>query len=130
MDDCVFCKIVKGELPFYGVGENKDFLAFLDINPVRKGHTLAIPKIHARWTYDVKNFGAYWEFARRVALKIQVALKPSWVQFFTHGEIPHAHIHIIPRYEDVAVAEVLPDWKNTLQLSDQEMQNIVAQIGV
>jgi len=71
MDDCIFCKIVKGEIPAFKVYEDNDFLAFLDINPISVGHTLLIPKKHYRWVYDVPNFGEYWQVAQKIALSIK-----------------------------------------------------------
>jgi len=99
MDDCIFCKIVKGEIPCQKIAENKDFIAFLDISPLTKGHTLVVPKTHYRWTYDVPNFGEYWEFTKEVTLKIQSQYKPEFISYLTMGnDIPHAHIHVVPRY--------------------------------
>jgi histidine triad (HIT) family protein len=97
MDNCLFCKIVKGEVPAYKVHEDEDFIAFLDIFPHVKGHTLVIPKQHYQWTYDVPNFGEYWEVARSVGRKVMSAVGANWMNFATMGEIPHAHIHILPR---------------------------------
>lgn len=99
-DDCVFCKIVKGEIPSYKVYEDSDFLGFLDIRPLTKGNTLIIPKTHFRWTYDVPNFGEYFEVAKKVGLASQKAFDAKWLSFLTLGwEVPHAHIRVIPRYE-------------------------------
>ena len=96
--DCIFCKIVKKELPSYHVYEDDEFLGFLDIFPRVKGHTLLIPKKHYRWAYDVPNFGAYWEVALKITKAMQKAMKPEFITYVTHGlEVPHAHIHILPR---------------------------------
>src|SRR3989338_9634606 len=98
MSNCIFCKIVKKELPSYQVYEDDEFFGFLDIFPRVKGHTLLIPKKHYRWIYDVPNFGKYWEAALAITLAMQKALNPSFVTYVTHGlEVPHAHIHILPR---------------------------------
>ena len=100
MSDCIFCKIVKGEIPCHKVYEDDNFLAFLDINPAASGHTLLIPKTHYRWVYDVPNFGEYWEVAKKVALQQKEKFNCEFVSFATMGtEIPHAHIHIIPHYK-------------------------------
>lgn len=101
MDDCIFCKIVKGDIPCQKIAENKDFLAFLDIKPFAIGHTLVIPKKHYRWTYNVPNFGEYWEFTHMVTKIIQEKYTPFFVSYLTMGnDVSHAHIHIIPRYKD------------------------------
>jgi len=98
MEECVFCQIVKGKLPSYKIYEDRDFLAFLDINPLALGHTLVIPKVHYRWVYDVPNFGAYWQVALQVTQVLQKVLQPYFITYVTHGlEVKHAHIHIIPR---------------------------------
>jgi histidine triad (HIT) family protein len=101
MEDCIFCKIVKGEIPSFKIYEDSQFLAFLDINPLNPGHTLLIPKDHYRWTYDVPNFGDYWEVAKKIALSQVKNLNCEFVSFLTVGkEAHHAHIHIIPRFEN------------------------------
>lgn len=99
MDNCIFCKIIKGEIPCHKVYEDEKYLAFLDINPVSIGHTLLIPKEHHRWVYDVPNFGEYWQTAQKIAVSIKdSSLNPEYISFITMGnEVPHAHIHIIPR---------------------------------
>lgn len=109
MTDCIFCKISKGEIPSYKIYEDDNFFAFLDINPVNFGHTLLIPKDHYRWVYDVPNFGQYWQVAQKIALAIQKSyLKPDYISFLTMGnEVEHAHIHIIPRFNNDAVQPIL-----------------------
>lgn len=126
MQDCIFCKIIAGKLPSYKVYENDKFYAFLDIFPTTTGHTLVIPKKHYRWVHDVPEFGEYWETARTVAQKVERALKPQWVQFFTHGVVPHAHIHILPRYESVSGASMLPSEK--LSFSKEELEKFRTEI--
>ena len=102
MDDCIFCRIASGSLPCHQIYEDKDFLAFLDINPVAVGHTLVIPKHHYRWVYDVPNFDQYWQLAQKLALNINnSSLKPEFISFLTmSNDVHHAHIHIIPRNLD------------------------------
>lgn len=126
MSDCIFCKIVNKELTCYKVYEDDDYLAFLDIYPVVKGHTLVIPKKHYRWTYDVPDFGGYWQTVLKVTKKIQKALSPSWVNFGTHGLIPHAHIHILPRQGEPGNQPVFPTEK--LTFSENEMKEISEKI--
>lgn len=100
MDDCIFCKIVKGELPSYTVYEDDLFFGFLDIFPRTRGHTLLIPKKHYRWVYDMPEFEAYWKTALKLTSAMKKALNPSFITYVTHGlEVPHAHIHIMPRSE-------------------------------
>ncbi|MBU2577340.1 HIT domain-containing protein [Patescibacteria group bacterium] len=106
-EDCIFCKIVKGEIPAYKIWEDENYLAFLDINPISKGHTLVIPKKHYRWVWDlptgrqdIPNFGEYFEKIREVEKKIEKALSPKWVEMKVLGiDVSHAHVHLIPHYD-------------------------------
>lgn len=109
MNDCVFCKIIKGEIPCHKIYEDDKYLAFLDINPVSVGHTLLIPKDHFRWVYDSPNCGEYWEIAQKLAINIKNSdLAPEYISFITMGnEVPHAHIHIIPRNNTDSVGPAL-----------------------
>jgi histidine triad (HIT) family protein len=101
MIDCVFCKIVKGELPSYNVYEDKHFIGILDIAPLNPGNTLLIPKKHYQWVYDVPNFGEYFEAARKVGIACLKATGAHSINFLTLGyEVPHAHIRIIPRFDN------------------------------
>lgn len=125
MEGCLFCQIISGELPSYKVFEDKKFFALLDIRPVSKGHILLIPKKHHRWVYDVPEFGAYWESAKKTTQVILKKLSPQWIQYVTHGAVPHAHIHIIPRYDDVQTAPTSLDWENTLSFTKEEFTELV-----
>lgn len=99
MEGCVFCKIVSGEIPSFRVYEDKDFLGFLDINPLSLGNSLLIPKKHYRWVYDVPNFGDYWEATKIVSLAIKKAVNCDSIGYLTLGyEVPHAHIRVVPRF--------------------------------
>ena len=93
--DCIFCKIVKGEIPSYKVYEDDKFLAFLDINPLSPGHTQIIPKTHYQFVWDVPNAGEYFEVAKKIALAQRKAFDKEviWSRI-TGEEIPHAHIWI------------------------------------
>ena len=125
MDTCIFCKIVKGDLPSYKIYEDEKFIAFLDIFPRTKGHTLVIPKTHYRWVYDVPEFGKYWETVLRVTRAIQKGLEPQFITYVTHGlEVEHAHIHILPRKGDT---EFVPEIK---KVSKEEMENIAEKLRV
>jgi histidine triad (HIT) family protein len=95
--NCIFCKIVAGEIPCHKVYEDKDFLAFLDINPVSVGHTLVIPKKHYRWVWDVTNAGVYFEVAQKIAIAQKKAFNTDLVLSKVFGEeVPHAHIWVYP----------------------------------
>jgi histidine triad (HIT) family protein len=95
--NCIFCKIVKGDIPCYKVHEDEKFLAFLDINPQSPGHTLVIPKKHYRWVWDVPNAGEYFEVAKKIAKALGKAFETDFVLSKIVGEeIPHAHIWVYP----------------------------------
>lgn len=97
MENCVFCKIARGEIPCHKIYEDGDFLAFLDINPLSPGHALVIPKAHHRWVWDVPNAGAYFEAAKKVALAQKKAFDTDFVLSKIVGEeVPHAHIWVYP----------------------------------
>lgn len=101
MNDCIFCKIVKKELPCYKVYEDEDFLGFLDIYPMVEGHTLLIPKKHYRFVYDVPNFDRYWLAALKITNAMKKVFSPYFITYLTYGlEVPHAHIHILPRSKE------------------------------
>ncbi len=101
MNDCIFCKIVKKEIPCHIVYEDNDFLAFLDINPKSTGHTLVIPKEHFRWVWDVKNIGEYFEVVQKIAKAQQKAFSTEMIISKIVGEeIPHAHIWVFPNPEN------------------------------
>ena len=107
MNDCIFCKIVKGEIPSYKVYEDENFFAFLDINPESPGHVQVIPKEHTRWVWDVPsvaeakqgeaNIGEYFEVVRKIAKAQQKAFDTDWILSKIIGdEVPHAHIWVFP----------------------------------
>ncbi len=95
--DCIFCKIVAGQIPAHKVYEDGDFLGFLDIRPQSPGHTLVIPKQHYRWVWDVPNAGEYFEAAKKIALAQKRAFGSEAVWSKIVGdEVPHAHIWVFP----------------------------------
>ena len=96
-ENCVFCKIIKGDIPSYKVYEDENFLAFLDINPQSPGHTQVIPKDHYRWVWNVPNVGEYFEVARKIALALEKAFNTDFILSKIIGdEVPHAHIWVFP----------------------------------
>lgn len=107
-EDCIFCKIVKGEIPSSKICEDDEFLAFLDIAPVNPGHTLIVPKIHCKDLLDFPKAEEtdLMEFIKKVAAAVMKATKADAFNLgMNNGEasgqiVPHAHFHIIPRYED------------------------------
>ena len=97
MENCIFCKIVKGEIPADKVYEDEKFLAFLDIHPLSPGHTLVIPKEHYRFVWDVPNAGEYFEVAKKIAKAQQKSFGTDVIWSKIMGdEVYHAHIWIFP----------------------------------
>lgn len=95
----LFSKIVAGEIPCYKIAENDKFLAFLDIMPLKEGHTLVIPKNEVDYIFDVDDdlLGEMMVFAKEVAHKIQASIPCKRIGVSVIGlEVPHAHIHLIP----------------------------------
>lgn len=95
----IFSKIIAGEIPSFKVAESERFYAFLDINPVSKGHTLVVPKNETDYIFDMESeeLAAMFAFAQRVAKGIKEAVPCKRVGVAVLGlEVPHAHIHLIP----------------------------------
>ena len=95
----IFTKIVNGEIPAYIVAEDENYLAFLDIFPVAKGHTLVIPKIEVDYLFDLDDelYTGLQLFAKKVALGLKKAIPCEKVGILVLGlEVPHAHIHLVP----------------------------------
>ena len=110
MDSCIFCKIVKGEIPATKVYEDDSFMAFLDIHPMGPGHTQVIPKKHYRWVWDLPampahagqagvpgNIGEYFQIVQKIALAQKKAFNTDMVRSQVYGEeIGHAHVWVWP----------------------------------
>jgi histidine triad (HIT) family protein len=100
MNDTIFGKIIRGELPATKVYEDEQFLAFLDINPITKGHILLIPKDQYTWIHEVPNELLAQSFikAKELIIAMRAGLPCDYVQVGVVGnEVPHFHIHLIPR---------------------------------
>lgn len=95
----IFTKIIKGEIPSYKIAENDQFYAFLDINPLSKGHTLVIPKREVDYIFDLEDdeLAAMHVFAKHIAKALEIAIPCKRIGVAVMGlEVPHAHIHLIP----------------------------------
>ncbi len=102
-NDTIFGKIIRGEIPATKVYEDDKFLVFLDINPVRKGHILLMPKEHYKWIQDVPNVLLSESFvkAKELILAIKNATSCDYVHVVVEGiQVPHFHIHLIPSMKD------------------------------
>lgn len=123
----LFTKIINGELPAYKVAETDAFLAFLDIQPNTKGHTLCIPKkeVDRIWDLDENTFSELMSFSRKVAFAIEKAIDCNRVGMAVVGlEVPHVHVHLIPlnTLKDM-------DFKQVTSLSEEEFQTTAKAIA-
>jgi histidine triad (HIT) family protein len=108
MEDCIFCKIVQGEIPATKVYEDEKVLAFMDINPLNDGHILVIPKRHAETVFEInsEDLNAVMKVTQKLALAIKNALNPDGLIVVQLNKkaagqvVPHLHIHLIPRWEN------------------------------
>lgn len=124
----IFSKIIAGEIPCYKVAEDEKNFAFLDINPVNKGHVLVVPKTENDYIFNLSDddYQSLTMFARRVAKAIDKALPCKRVGVAVIGlEVPHAHIHLIPIVEE---KDMYFD-KQKLTLTAEEMQAIADAIA-
>ena len=123
----IFSKIIAGEIPSYKVTEDDRFYAFLDINPLEKGHTLVVPKREVDYIFDLtdEELAAMQVFAKRVALAIRQAFPCKKVGQAVIGlEVPHAHIHLIPIQKESDMIFSNPK----LKLTDEEFRSVAAAI--
>lgn len=123
----IFGKIAAGEIPSYKCAEDEQFYAFLDINPLAKGHTLVIPRREVDYIFDMDDdeIAAFQVFAKKVAVALKKAFPCKKVAQVVLGlEVPHAHIHLIPMNSEADV-----DFrKEKLSLSQEEFQEISQKI--
>jgi len=107
---CIFCKIVKGDIPSYKIYEDDKFLAFLDIAQFVEGHTLLIPKEHFEFVWDITYIGEYYKTAKQISDHFRKRLGYKYVDSATFGrDVPHAHLHLIPHNETGT------DWEKALK---------------
>lgn len=123
----IFTKIINGEIPCYKVAENDEFIAFLDIMPIKKGHVLIVPKIEVDYIFDIEDdvLGRMMVFSKQVAKKIQKAFPCNRIGVTVIGlEVPHAHVHLIPidKLDDMNFA------KEKLTITTEELAGIAEKI--
>lgn len=119
----IFSKIVNGEIPAYKVAEDENYLAFLDIFPVAKGHTLVIPKKEVDYIFDLEDelYTGLQAFAKKVAVGLKKAIPCQKVGVLVLGlEVPHAHIHLIPMQNE---ADLLK-FSKKMKFTPEEFQKI------
>ena len=124
----IFSRIIAGEIPSYKVAENNEFFAFLDINPMAKGHTLVVPKQEIDYIFDLDDtmLADMILFAKKTAKAIEKAIPCKRVGMMVIGlEVPHAHIHLIPIQKENDMSLANP----RLKLSEQEFKEIAEAIA-
>ena len=129
--DCIFCKIVGGELPSFKVYEDDETFAFLDIHPVSSGHTLVVPKKHAQNIFDIspESWSMVQETSRVVAIALEKATDAHGINLMMNNRehagqiVDHAHIHLIPRFR----GDGLTMWPHGAY-KDDEAQKILEKI--
>ena len=124
----IFTKIINGEIPCYKIAEDENYFAFLDINPLTKGHTLVVPKIEDDYIFnlDEKTYAGLMLFAKRVAHAIEAAVPCKRVGVAVLGmEVPHVHVHLVPlnSEKDMIISNPI------LKLEPAEMQKIATEIS-
>ncbi len=124
----IFSKIISGEIPAYKVAETQEFLAFLDVRPVGKGHVLCIPKEEIDYIFDMsdESYAKLMQFAKIVAIGLKKAVPCKKIGITVIGlEVPHAHVHLVPMNElnDMNFAGVRPEF------TKEEFENLAAEIA-
>lgn len=122
----IFEKIINGEIPCHKVAETSDFLAFLDLFPVQKGHVLVVPKTSVDYFFDIEDiqFSDLMLFAKKLAIGLKKAIPCKKIGVAVIGlEVPHAHIHLIPMN---SLSDM--DFSNKKKFSDEELSETAALI--
>ncbi len=122
----IFTKIVKGEIPCYKIAEDENFLAFLDVNPNAKGHTLCIPKQEINKIFDIEDdlYIGLMKFAKKIAISIEKTIPCKRIGMAVIGlEVPHAHVHLIPLNEMDEMR-----FQNKVSLAKEEFEDLIKAI--
>lgn len=124
----IFSRIIKGDIPSYKIAQEDQYIAILDINPLKKGHSLVIPKIEIDKLFDLEkeSYLGLLEFTRKIALSIKRVLSPKRVGMTVMGfEVPHAHIHLVPMEKE---SDLNFDQKR-LDLSHEDLTLLAAKLA-
>lgn len=123
----IFTKIVNGEIPCYKIAEDENFLAFLDVNPNAKGHTLCIPKQEINKIFDIEDdlYLKLMAFSKRIAVALEKSVPCKRIGMSVIGlEVPHAHVHLIPLNEMDEMR-----FQNKVKLTPQEFEELAQKIN-
>jgi len=129
MESCLFCKIISGDIPCYKVWEDDQFLAFLDIHPIKEGHTLIIPKIHSPYLFEMNEaeYSAIWNAAKTVSAKLKQVFQPKTgkIGSIVYGlDVDHTHIHLVPIDQSGDLS-----FKNAKPASKEELETTLAKLA-
>ena len=122
----IFTKIIKGEIPCYKIAEDDNFLAFLDVNPNAKGHTLCIPKLEIDKIFDIEDdlYIGLMQFSKKIAIALEKTVPCKRIGMAVIGlEVPHAHVHLIPLNEMDEMR-----FQNKVSLSKEEFEELTIRI--
>ena len=125
----IFSKIIKGEIPCYKIAENDEYFAFLDINPLRAGHTLVVPKKETDYIFDLddKYLAGMIIFSKKIASAIKIVIPCNRIGVAILGlEVPHAHIHLVP----MDTMDDINFKKPKLKFSPEEFEDIAKKISL
>ncbi|MDD5418170.1 MAG: HIT family protein [Candidatus Nanoarchaeia archaeon] len=137
MENCIFCKIINGEIPAYKIYEDEDLLAFLDKYPINPGHTLVVPKNHAETVIECPDniLEKIMPAVKKIMFALRKAVNPDGFNLLSNNgevsgqEIMHYHMHIIPRFsgdeKEYAIKEL---FKSAKELPENEMKTIYSNI--
>ena len=132
MEDCIFCKIIEGEVPSHKVYEDENTLAFLDTNPTSKGHTLIVPKKHVETIDQASDMDYMWNTLVKVSQAVEKAFDPEGLNISQNNgevagqEVMHMHFHVTPRYtgDEIEVNYKREELKNGEKIAGKISQNI------
>ena len=135
MADCIFCKIIAGEIPSYTIYEDEEFKVFLDINPASKGHALIVPKVHYANIYDIDEevVARAMKLAKKLATRMTKVLGCDGFNLLQNNNevegqtVFHFHMHLIPRYENAKSNKDILVW-NHETFSPEEFAEITASL--
>jgi histidine triad (HIT) family protein len=125
--ESIFSKIIKREIPAYIIDETDDFIAFLDVFPLAKGHVLVVPKKQVDYIFDLEPhlYNGLWVFANKIAHQVEQAIPCKRIGIAVIGlEVPHAHVHLLP----LQTVEDINFTRPKLKLSSEEMKEIATKI--
>jgi histidine triad (HIT) family protein len=132
MKDCIFCKIIGGEIPSHKVYEDENTVAFLDVNPTSKGHTLVVPKKHVETIDQASEMDYMWNTLVKVSQAVDEAFDPEGLNISQNNgeaagqEVMHMHFHVTPRYtgDEIEVIYNREELENGEEISEEINSNI------